>query len=179
MINEAVIYRNTCCACCGIPQVSPKYFQKLDGTLVRHTLDHDKLRSLGGLNTADNLVSMCYDCNQTRGDLFAGLQEYIDWYWSEEPLPKVKNFSYLREKPKSAEVFVKRGASVKRSGSFLRLNKGFVHNSTENDIRPENNITVLPNQNKSVPTRIIEMNGVKYQEYKHPLFGKSLIKIED
>ena len=41
------------------------------------------------------------------------------------------------------------------------------------------NIPVLPSQNKSVPTRIVEMNGVKYQEYKHPLFGTSLIKIED
>lgn len=176
MINEAIIYRNTCCACCGIPQVSPKYFQKLDGTLVRHTLDHDKLRSLGGSNSIDNLVSMCYDCNQTRADLFAGLQEYIDWYWSDEPLPKVKNFSYLREKPKSTEVFVKRGASVKRSGSFLRLNKGFVDKSSN---KSADNIPVLPSQNKSVPTRIVEMNGVMYQEYKHPLFGTSLIKIED
>ena len=119
---------------------------------------------------------MCYDCNQTRADLFAGLQEYIDWYWSDEPLPKVKNFSYLREKPKSTEVFVKRGASVKRSGSFLRLNKGFGSKSTPST---DSNITVLPSQNKSVPTRIVEMNGVKYQEYKHPLFGTSLIKIED
>lgn len=163
MINEA-IYRNTCCACCGIPQVSSKYFQRMDGTLVRHTLDHDKLRSLGGSNSLDNLVSMCYYCNQTRADLFAGLQEYIDWYWSDEPLPKVKNFSYLREKPKSTENC---------SGSFLRLNRSISTNVINT------NITVLPSKTKSIPIRIIEINGVKYQEYKHPLFGTSLIKIED
>lgn len=164
MINDAIIYRNTCCACCGIPQVSPKYFRKMDGTLVRHTVDHDKLRSLGGSNSIENLVSMCYDCNQTRGDLFAGLQEYIDWYWSDEPLPKVKNFSYLRENPNNTDVFLKRRDFEKNS---LNITKSFI------------DIPVLPSKNKSIPMNIVELNGVKYQEYKHPLYGISLIKIED
>jgi len=162
MINPEVIYRNTCCACCGIPQVSQKYFQKLDGTLVQHTVDHDLLRSLGGANTVDNLVSMCYDCNQTRSNLFAELPQYLDWYWSEEPLPTFKNYSYLNEKP-----FVKRDKHVV-SSSYLRLNK---MNTTE--------ITILPSKNNSVPTRIVVLNGSKYQEYKHPQFGTSLIKIEE
>lgn len=164
MINPEVVYRNTCCACCGIPQVSQKYFQKLDGTLVVYTVDHDTLRSLGGSNSFDNLVSMCYDCNQTRSNLFAELQQFIDWYWSDTPLPVNKNFSYLNENP-----------------NYLTRNK-VVNSSTKNKKATNDefkNIPVLVSKNKSVPTRIVQMNGSMYQEYSHPLFGKSLIKIEE
>lgn len=141
------VYRNVCCMCCGIPQVSKNYFKKLDGTLVRYTQDHVFLRSLGGSNCIDNLVPMCYDCNQLRGNLFAELTEFLEWYWSGEPLPVSKNFSYLT-KPKKI---------------------------TKEDY---NWIPKLGSNTISVPVKVVYLNGVAYQEYKHPTFGTSLIKIE-
>lgn len=156
MQNMNEVYRNACCMCCGIPQVSKQYFKKLDGTLVRYTVDHVFLRSLGGSNSIDNLVPMCYDCNQMRGNLFAELTEFLQWYWSGEPLPVLKNFSYLKDKPKSNIVQHK-----KISGNQY------------------NGIPVLTSKKISVPVKVVYLDGVAYQEYKHPIYGTSLIKIED
>lgn len=157
MQNMNEVYRNTCCMCCGIPQVSKQYFKKLDGTLVRYTVDHVLLRSLGGSNHMDNLVPMCYDCNQVRSNHFAELQEFLDWYWSGEDLPVLKNFSYLKDKP-----------SFKSSPSRKKIN------STQ-----YNDIPVLGKKEKSVSGTVIYLKGIAYQEYKHPVYGTSLVRIKD
>ena len=154
MINLDYVYRGTCCVCCGIPQISSKYFQTFNGKLVLHTVDHDLLRSLGGSNSVDNLNSMCYDCNHMRGNMFAELQQFLDWYNSGEEYPKFKNFSYLYENPNR----VRARASV---------------------VKKEVTAPVLVSQNKSVPTRIVVIKGIQYQEYTHPMFGKSLIQVKD
>jgi hypothetical protein len=107
---------------------------------------------------------MCYDCNQTRSNLFAELQQFIDWYWSDKPLPVKKNFSYLNENP-----------------NYLTRNK-VVNSSTKNKKTTNDEVKKIPvlvSKNNSVPTRIVQMNGSMYQEYLHPLFGTSLIKIEE
>lgn len=149
-LGGAAIYRNTCCMCCGIPQVSPQYFKNPEGKAVRATVDHVLLRSLGGSSSELNLVTMCYDCNQLRGNLFAELPEFIDWYWSSEDLPVLKNFSYLSEQPRNKRVkYIPSGGKA------------------------------LPSKNNSVPIKIVEMNGIKYQEYKHPLFGTSMVRLEN
>ncbi|SOK59323.1 hypothetical protein [Yersinia phage fHe-Yen9-03] len=153
-------YRNTCCMCCGIPQISRQFFKTHDGKLVQATVDHVVLRSLGGSSEAENLVMMCYDCNQLRANLFAELNQFIDWYWSDDELPRTKNFSYLKDNPKYKHKFT--------------FNKTYTKHKSPSSVG-----IVLPSKNSSVALNVIEMNGVKYQEYKHPLFGNSLIKIED
>ena len=157
MQNMNEVYRNTCCMCCGIPQVSKQYFKKLDGTLVRYTVDHVLLRSLGGSNHMDNLVPMCYDCNQIRSNHFAELQEFLDWYWSGEDLPVLKNFSYLKDKP-----------NFKHSASKKKIN------TTQ-----YKDIPVLGKKENSVPGNVIYLKGIAYQEYKHPVYGTSLVRIKD
>lgn len=154
-----IAYRNTCCMCCGIPQVSQQYFIKADKTLVKATVDHVLLKSLGGSSNQKNLVLMCYDCNQLRANHFAELDEFIDWYWSgEEQLP-ARNFSYLNENPKSKKRY------------------RFTFEPVQE--KPAINPPVLEKKHESIPLDIVEMNGVKYRHYKHPLFGNSLIKIEE
>lgn len=150
-------YKNTCCMCCGIPQVSGKYFSN-NGRAVRATVDHILLRSLGGTSGIDNLAVMCYDCNHLRGNLFAEMQEFIDWYWSDEELPKQKNFSYLNENPS------------KKVPYYQRFSFG-----PASIVPPE-----LPKQeSKSEVVDIVVLKGVEYIQYKHPLFGNSLIKKEN
>ena len=156
MQNMNEVYRNACCMCCGIPQVSKQYFKKLDGTLVRYTVDHVLLRSLGGPNSIDNLVPMCYDCNQLRGNLFAELTEFLQWYWSGEAIPVLKNFSYLKDKPKSNSVSNKKISTNQYKG-----------------------IPVISIKQTSVPGKVVYLNGVPHQEYKHPIYGTSLVRIKD
>ena len=157
MQNMNEVYRNTCCMCCGIPQVSKQYFKKLDGTLVRFTVDHVLLRSLGGSNHMDNLVPRCYDCNQVRSNHFAELPEFLDWYWSGEDLPVLKNFSYLKDKPR-----------FKSSLSRKKIN-----------ITQYNDIPVIGKKENSVSGNAIYLNGIAYREYNHPVYGNSLVRIKD
>ncbi|AQW89048.1 putative HNH endonuclease [Erwinia phage pEa_SNUABM_50] len=162
--EPVVAYRNTCCMCCGIPQVSNQHFLKPNGKPVQVTSDHVLLKSLGGSAKAENLVVMCYDCNQLRANLFAELEQFIDWYWSGKELPTEKNFSYIKDNPKYKRNY---------RFTFETPEKHVTHKT------PSSTGVVLPSKNTSVPLNVIVMNGVKYQEYKHPLFGNSLIKIED
>lgn len=175
------VYRNTCCMCCGIPQESSRFFIKEDGTKVLATVDHVLLRSLDGPNTPDNLVLMCFDCNQMRGNLFAELSEFIDWYWSDTPLPKQKNFSYLREKKRSTSKFnrytFKGNSFVKSSPSILDEDDNTIRVSHKN-INSKPTTPVLKSKSSSVLIGTIELNGYKYEQYKHPLFGTSLVKVE-
>ncbi|AMM44091.1 HNH endonuclease [Pectobacterium phage vB_PcaM_CBB] len=176
------VYKNTCCMCCGIPQESPRFFVKEDGTKVRVTVDHVLLRSLDGPNTADNLVLMCHDCNQMRGNLFAELSEFIDWYWSDTPLPKEKNFSYLRGKHRVNSKFdrytFKGNNFVKSSTRILDENDNTIRIQQKN-INSKQVIPVLkPKSSSSVLIGTIELNGYVYEQYKHPLFGTSLVKVE-
>lgn len=181
MIKSDEAYRNTCCMCCGIPQVSVRNFQKNDGTLVRSTVDHVLLRSLGGANTVDNLVLMCHDCNQMRGNLFAELDEFIFWYWSDTPLPKEKNFSYLRDSPRT-----RRHKFTFNGNNFVRVSRSLDEiNEVTKPIRVQKNmdssqkIPVLePKSSQSVLIGTVEMNGYVYEQYKHPLFGTSMVKVE-
>lgn len=162
--------------CCGIPQVSVRYFMKNDGTQVRSTVDHVLLRSLGGANTVDNLVLMCHDCNQMRGNLFAELDEFIFWYWSGEPLPKEKNFSYLRDKPGTSKhrfTFNNVSSSVNNERKDTKIR---VKNYNTKDVL---SIPVLePKSSQSVLIGTVEMNGYVYEQYKHPLFGTSMVKVD-
>lgn len=148
MFQNMTVYRNTCCMCCGIPQVSSTYFQKPDKTLVRSTVDHVLLKSLGGSNNDSNLVLMCYDCNQMRGNLFAELDQFISWYWSDMPLPTEKNFSYLKDKPQSKKNKIKIKVKHKPTSVY-----------------------------DSELCGTVMINGFKYNKFKHPLFGMSLVKV--
>lgn len=162
-----IAYRNTCCMCCGIPQVSQQYFIKADKTLVKATVDHVLLKSLGGSSNQKNLVLMCYDCNQLRANHFAELDEFIDWYWSGVEKIPARNFSYLSENPKKKKHY--------------RFTFGAEPVNTKpwkTAVNPHVPI-VLEKKHESIPLDIVEMNGVKYRHYKHPLFGNSLIKIEE
>lgn len=167
MFKPDEAHQNTCCACCGIPLKDSKYFQKEDGTLVRCTVDHILLRSLNGANDADNLILMCYDCNHLRSNLFAELDEFIAWYWSDEPLPKEKNFSYIRKHKKyklCRNIFIRK---VKK-----------IRSNNQSSLNSEHVIPVLkPKSSESVLVGTIELNGYKYNQYQHPLFGKSLVKV--
>ena len=163
MIKSEEAYRNTCCMCCGIPLKNEKYFEKEDGTLVRCTVDHVLLKSLNGQNTIDNLVLMCHDCNHLRGNLFAELEQFIEWYWSDEPLPKEKNFSYIHNAPRNKYAF--------SSNMFREVPK------REYAVE-QADIPLLEPKNTSVLIGTIELNGYKYNQYKHPLFGKSLVKVD-
>lgn len=162
---NSIAYRGTCCMCCGIPQVSRQYFIKADKTLVQATVDHVLLKSLGGSSNQNNLVLMCYDCNQLRANHFAELDEFIDWYWSgEENIPE-RNFSYLNENPKRKKRY--------------RFTFGPAPVQETKPCKIAINTPVLEKKHESIPLDIVEMNGVKYRHYKHPLFGNSLIKIEE
>lgn len=167
-VNE-IAYRGTCCMCCGIPQVSHQYFIKADKTLVQATVDHVLLKSLGGSSNQQNLVLMCYDCNQLRANHFAELDEFIDWYWSgEEKIPE-RNFSYLNKNPKRKS---------KKRYRFTFGQEPVQETKRTVTVEPVN-APVLEKKHESIPLDIVEMNGVKYRHYKHPLFGNSLIKIEE
>lgn len=155
--------------CCGIPQISNKFFMKEDGTKVQATVDHVLLRSLGGPNTEDNLVIMCYECNQLRSNLFAELDEFIHWYWSGEPLPKEKNFSYLYKYKRNKNRFEN---YTFKGNTFVKSSAKLINHST-------NNIPVQKSKTESVLVRTIEMNGYMYNEYKHPLYGTSHVKVEN
>ncbi|AFC21968.1 HNH endonuclease [Cronobacter phage vB_CsaM_GAP32] len=165
MIKSEEAYRNTCCMCCGIPLKNGKYFEKEDGTLVRCTVDHVLLRSLNGPNTIDNLVLMCHDCNQLRGNLFAELDQFIEWYWSDEPLPKEKNFSYIRKQQRHKYTFC--------DNNFVKSSSK-VKQNVYKEVIP----VLEPTSSKSILLGTVELNGYKYNQYKHPLFGTSLVKVE-
>lgn len=64
------------------------------------TVDHDLLKSLGGMDSGKNYNPMCYDCNQVRGNRFAEFKEFKEWYDAQETIDKVKglpdpNFCYV------------------------------------------------------------------------------------
>ena len=172
-------HAGTCCMCCGIPLKNTKYFEKEDGTLVRCTIDHVLLRSLNGSNSIDNLVLMCHDCNQMRGNLFAELDEFIFWYWSGEDLPKEKNFSYLRNKPRKKENNLKHTFV---NNVFVRVSPELIFEHYNSNIKPSNSHYTPVEQVKetksgSVLIGTLESNGFIYEEYKHPVYGKSLVKV--
>lgn len=48
------------------------------------TVDHDVLKSLGGVDGESNYNPLCYNCNQIRGSRFAEFKEFQDWYKSQE-----------------------------------------------------------------------------------------------
>lgn len=48
------------------------------------TVDHDMLKSLGGVDNSTNYNPLCYNCNQIRGSRFAGFKEFKEWYDSQE-----------------------------------------------------------------------------------------------
>lgn len=47
---------------------------------IRMTIDHDLLDTLGGKVSAENSHMLCYSCNQLRDSLFAGYEEFKEWY---------------------------------------------------------------------------------------------------
>lgn len=159
------VYKNTCCSCCGIPRISPKYYLKPDGTKVQATVDHNLLASLGGTHLTDNLNNMCFDCNQLRGNLFAEFDQFIEWYWSDKELPKEKNFSYIfadNNTISEHEMYCKKAA-------YNKIYRKYFSNKVQ---------SIVPKDSKkSEEIDVVELNGVKYKHYKHPLFGNSLIKM--
>lgn len=109
---------NTHCICCGKgKRESDLYFQytndaglnlyaKYGWKSVKLTVDHNLLKSLGGIAQTYNLNTMCEDCNNFRGNSFAQVDEFI--YWFNHPNKKPitqKNFSYIDGREGEKEAF--------------------------------------------------------------------------
>lgn len=148
LYDNVEVYRNTCCACCGIPRVNQSYFLKPDGTVSKSTVDHMLLKSLGGSSLQTNLIPMCFECNQLRANIFAEFDEFIDWYWNgPNELPE-RNYSYLTDNPNKIK-------------------------------KPLIKMPVLKSKNLSKEVDVVIISGIKYKEYNHPLYGTSLIRMNE
>lgn len=109
---------NTHCICCGKgKRESDLYFMHSNETglnlfakygwkSVMLTVDHNLLKSLGGIAQTYNLNTMCEECNNFRGNSFAQVEEFI--YWFHHPKKKritQKNFSYIDGREGEREEF--------------------------------------------------------------------------
>lgn len=108
----------TFCVCCGKGKRENdlyfKYandkglnlFAKYGWKSVMLTVDHNLLKSLGGIAQPYNLNTMCEECNNFRGNSFAQVDEFIYWYNHPQKKPIVqKNFSYIDGREGEREVF--------------------------------------------------------------------------
>ena len=48
------------------------------GRYILQTVDHAVLKSMGGVDTVDNLNTMCVRCNSRRGNHYPELQDFLD-----------------------------------------------------------------------------------------------------
>lgn len=89
--------KTTECVCCGITGTVVRYekissckhdiygnwhmnlYAKRDQHWVLMTVDHNKLRSLGGNDHHTNFNTMCETCNTRRGNKFENLEDFIEF----------------------------------------------------------------------------------------------------